>query len=362
MTRRKFPAPVALALALALGVGAGACGGDDDDDGTAVSPEKPGTVVLMTHQSFAMSKPVLRAFTNDTGWKVKILRSDDAGVALNQAILTKDQPVADAFFGVDNTFLSRALDEDIFEPYEAAGLDRVPDAFVVDPEHRVTPIDYGDVCLAYDRDWFGRDGRPTPPGSLDDLVDPAYRGLTVVENAASSSPGLAFLLATIAEYGDDGWQDYWRALRDNDVRVESGWEQAYYGAFTAGGGDGDRPIVVSYGSSPPADVVFADPPKSEPSIGVVESSCFRQIEFAGVLANAKHPEGARKLVDFMLSRRFQEDLPLQMYVFPVNPDASLPDVFERFAARPEHPFTMSPDRIDAHRDEWIEAWTDVVLR
>jgi thiamine transport system substrate-binding protein len=356
MTRRVAVLAVALALL------AGACGGDDDSaPDRVVDPERPGgTVTLRTHDSFAVSDDVLAAFTAATGTKVKVLRSGDAGVALNQAILTKDRPVADVFFGVDNTFLSRALDEQVFVPYESRGLDAVDAAFVLDREHRVTPVDYGDICLNYDRNWFGHDGRPQPPASLDDLVDPAYDGLTVVEDPSQSSPGLGFLLATIAKYGDDGWEQYWDRLHANGVKVDDGWEQAYNGSFTVNGGD--RPIVVSYASSPPADVVYADPPKDEPAISAVLTSCFRQVEFAGVLRNGKHEVQAQRLVDFMLSERFQRDVPLSMFVYPVRTGTPLPPVFRKFGKLAAEPLDIPAADIGAHREEWIGAWADVMQR
>jgi thiamine transport system substrate-binding protein len=355
--RRVAAVSVALALLVV------ACGSDDDDAATdrTVDPGRPGgTVVLMTHDSFAVSEDVLDAFTQETGTKVKVLRAGDAGVALNQAILTKDRPQADVFFGVDNTFLSRALDEDLFVPYDADGLGTVDPVFVLDREHRVTPIDYGDVCLNYDIGWFGHDGRPQPPASVDDLVRPPYKGLTVVEDPSQSSPGLGFLLATIAKYGDDGWEQYWEQLRANEVRVDDGWEQAYNSSFTVNGGD--RPIVVSYASSPPADVVYADPPKDEPAIAAVLTSCFRQVEFAGVLRNAKHDVQAQRLVDFMLSEQFQRDVPLSMFVYPVRRGTPLPQVFTKFGKLAPEPLEVAADDIGEHREEWIDAWSDIVQR
>jgi len=354
-----------LALAVGLSIVAAGCGGEGNGTSGKVSGDRSvpdaGKVVLVTHESFAVSDPVLNAFEKETGITVEILRSDDAGAALSQAILTKDDPLGDVLFGVDTTFLSRALDEGIFVPYEADGIERVPEVFRLDTESRVTPIDYGDVCLNYDIGWFSRAGI-SPPSSLGDLAKVDYKSLTVVENPATSSPGLAFLLASIAERGAGGWEDYWRSLRGNGVLVVDGWDQAYYDEFSAGGGSGERPIVVSYASSPPADVIYAEEPKSEPSIGVVEASCFRQVEFAGILRGAPHELAARKLIDFMISKRFQEDVPLQMFVFPVVRDAELPAAFEKWAVVPSSPLTLEPAAIAEGRDAWITEWTDIVLR
>jgi thiamine transport system substrate-binding protein len=331
---------------------------------TGSAPAATDKVVrLMTHDSFSVSEEVLAAFTKQTGARIEILKSGDSGSALNQAILSKGNPLADAFFGVDNTFLSRALTNDIFVPYESSELEVVPAALRLDPENRVTPIDYGDVCLNYDKAYFNEQGIP-PPASLEDLAKPRYKGLTVVENPATSSPGLAFLLATIAHFGEDGWQDYWKQLRDNDVLVSDGWEDAYYTQFSGGSGQGSRPIVVSYASSPAAEVIFADPqPAEAPTASVLAAeSCFRQIEFAGVLQNAKEPELAKQFIDFMLSTTFQEDIPLQMFVYPVRPGVSLPEAFTLYAEVSPIPAEVEPAQIEQNREQWIEGWTDVVLR
>jgi len=319
------------------------------------------TITLVTHDSFAVSKPVLAEFTKQTGITVKILQSGDAGAALNQVILTKSNPIGDVFFGVDNTYLSRALDAGVFEKYAPRALANVPDEYQLDPSHHLTPIDHGDVCINYDKQWFA-DKKLAVPKTLADLTRPAYRGLLVVENPATSSPGLAFQLATIAKFGEDGWRDYWTKLRANDVKVDDGWESAYDGDFTQGANQGKYPLVVSYASSPPAAVYYSKPrPKASP-IGTMLDSCFRQVEFAGVIKGTDHEAAARQLVDFMLSERFQADVPLQMFVFPVRDGTPLPAVFTKFAEVPSQPLSLPPADISAHRDAWIEQWTDTVVR
>ncbi len=351
-----------VAVVMIVMVVAAACGSTSHVSRPSSRPSRTTTVVLLTHDAFAVSKPVLAAFTAQTGYKVKLLQPCDAGCMVTQAIERKNHPVADALFGVDNTFLTRALDAGIFSPYTPRAAASLPPDLRVDPRHRVTAIDTGYVCLNYDTTWFGRSGRPPAPTSIASLVEPPYRNLTVMENPATSSPGLAFLLATIDALGPNGWQAYWRQLRANGVRVVDDWTQAYETDFTVGGGKGDRPIVVSYASSPPADVVFSSPHRDTSRVGVVTSSCFRQIEFAGVLAGAHNVAGARALVDFLLSRAFQADMPLQMYVNPVVPGTPLPALYERLTAKPLHPYTMDPPMIGAHRDAWIKEWTDIVLR
>ena len=364
MSRRdRIAALVALVIILAS-CGDGGGGGErtaSDRPGTTGDAAEDVTLRLVTHDSFAASEEVLEAFTEETGIEVELIANGDAGIVVNQAILTKDAPLGDVLFGVDNTLLTRALDEGIFLPYESPLLDEVDEAYLLDPEHRVTPIDHGEVCLNYDKAFFEA-GDLEAPDDLDDLVDPAYRGLTVVQNPATSSPGLAFVLASIDRYGEGGWVDWWSRLRDNDVLVSAGWEDAYYGSFSGGSGEGDRPIVVSYASSPPAEVVFADPQPDESPIGVVEASCFRQVEAAGILTGTEHEAEARQLIDFLLSVPFQEDVPLQMFVFPVNRQARLPEVFVKHAVVTEEPLSIPVGEIGANRARWVEEWTDTVLR
>ena len=331
--------------------------------GCARAPAGPPVLTVMTHDSFSVSEPVVQAFEQETGARLQFLQAGDAGTALNRAILAREQPLADVFYGVDNTFLSRALDEDIFEAYESPMLQAIPDEYDQDPSHRALPVDYGDVCLNYDKTYF-EEHQLAVPDSFEVLTAPDYRGLLVVENPATSSPGLAFLLATIGHFGDDGYLDFWRALRENDVLVVNDWDAAYYGEFSGASAQGTRPLVVSYGSSPPFEVLYADPPVSEPSTGAItaEDTCFRQIEFVGILRGTQQRDLAERWVDFMLSVTFQEDMPVQMFVFPVLPEARLDPAFEAFLAVPERPASVPPESIAANRERWIEEWTEVVLR
>ncbi len=320
-------------------------------------------LTLMTHDSFNMGKELVAAFEKENDVKLRFLKSGDAGAALVQAILAKDNPLADVFFGVDNTFLSRAITAGIFIPYSSPLLASVPAHLQLDRENRLLPLSYGDVCLNYDKEWFKK-RNVTPPTDLADLLKPAYKGLTVVENPATSSPGLAFLLATIGRFGADGYVDFWKKLRANDVLVANGWKDAYYGHFTAAAKGGNRPIVVSYASSPAAAVHYAKTPLSEaPTAALVaDGSAFRQIEFIGILKGGKEPELAGRLIDFMLSVPVQEDIPLQMFVFPSNSGARLPEVFVKHATVAVKPAEVAPADIEANRDKWLEAWTNAVLR
>jgi thiamine transport system substrate-binding protein len=339
-----------LAVILAIATLVAACGSDPS------SGEPPDEIVLLTHESFALSEGTLDAFTEATGVTVVVQTAGDAGSMVNEAILTKDNPIADVMYGIDNTFLSRAIDEGLFVPHTAADIQSVPEGLRV-PDDLATPIDYGDVCVNYDLEALATLDL-APPATLDDLTAPAFRDLLAVEDPATSSPGLAFLIATIATYPEGSaydWTDYWRDLFANGVDVSADWSSAYYGEFTRAGGN--RPLVVSYASSPPAEVFFGD--LGSAPTGAMSTGCFRQIEYAAVLTGTEHPETASRLVDFLLSRPVQEDIPLNMFVYPANRTATLPDVFIEYTAFPDEPVVVDPDTIDANRERWIQEWTSI---
>jgi thiamine transport system substrate-binding protein len=323
---------------------------------------EPQTLTILTHDSFAVSENVVKAFEDANNAKIVFLQSGDAGAVLNKAILTKDAPLADLLFGVDNTFLSRALEADIFEAYVSPQLANIPDAFKLDTSNSVLPVDFGDVCINYDKGYFAENSLAVPQ-SLEDLTKPEYADLLVVENPATSSTGLAFMLATVAHFGD-GYLDYWSGLKANGVVVVDGWETAYYTNFSASSGRGPQPMVVSYGTSPAAEVIFAETPLDDaPTASILGlDTCFRQIEFVGILKGTQNRALAEKFVDFMLSETFQNDVPMQMFVYPVNTKAALPEEFVKYAQAPEQTATLAPDEIASNRDRWIQEWTDVVMK
>jgi thiamine transport system substrate-binding protein len=350
---RHIPAWTALAAAALLTTSCSLVGGDDDSGGDSSK-----RVVLVTHESFVMSEELQKQFEEESGYDLVVKASGDAGALTNKLVLTKDDPTGDAVFGIDNTFGSRAIDEGVLAPYAAELPEGAADyALEGDDDHDLTPVDTGNVCVNIDDTWFAGHG-VTPPATLDDLAEPAYRDLFVTPGATTSSPGLAFLLATIAGYGEDGWQDYWTRLMDNGAELTQGWSDAYEVDFTQGGGSGDRPIVLSYDSSP----AFTVDGKGGTTTSALLDTCFRQVEYAGVLAGADNPEGAKALVDFMVSRPFQEALPDAMYVFPVDAGAALPPDWAEFAKQPEHALTVDPAAIAEHRDEWLREWSDVTSR
>lgn len=335
------------------------------------APVKPqtSTLTVMTHDSFAISTALVERFELENNTHLAFIKGGDTGAILNRAILTKNSPEADILYGVDNTFLSRAIQEDIFQPYESPMSGAIPKEFLLAGNSEAMPVDYGDVCLNYDKTYFETRALALP-GSLSDLTLPEYgkgqgdAGLLVVENPAISSPGLAFLLATVAEFGPDHYLEYWRALKENGVVVVNDWTTAYYTNFSGSSGKGAQPLVVSYASSPAAEVIYAaESITAAPTASLVaDGMCFRQVEFVGILKGTQNEVLARKFVDFMLSREFQEDMPLQMFVYPVLPEAALPEEFKLYNQSPANPARLDPQAIAENRDAWIQAWTELMLR
>ena len=344
-------------VVLALGAAAG-CSSDDGEDagGEDTRPETAETVTLLTYDSFALPEEAAAAFTEQTGATIEVVATGDSGALLTGALLSAGAPEGDVIFGIDNTSASRVLSEDLLEPVEPARLGEVPDRVRLPGElgEVLVPIDTGDVCMNYAAEWFADQG-VEPPTTLEQLTEPAYRDLTVVPSPVTSSPGLAFLVGTVDRYGEDGWLDHWSQLSDNGLRVRPSWDDAYYTDYTVSGGD--RPIVLSYASSPPVEVIFSEGARSEPASAVMLDSCSAQVEYAGVLRGAAQPELAEELVEFMLSDEWQAELPTTNFVFPVI-DVELPPEFTDFAEQAEDPMALAPDVVDEGRDRWIEAWRE----
>ena len=313
--------------------------------------------MLITHSSFAVPDDLVAAFEEESGYDLTIQQADDAGALTNQLVLTKDSPVADAVFGIDNTFASRAVDEQVLAAYTPTALpESAADHALPDGDDQfLAPVDYGDVCVNIDKTWFADEGMQ-PPETLRDLTDPEYKDLFVTPGASTSSPGLAFLLATIGEFGTTEWHAYWEDLMANGAKVTSGWTDAYTVDFTAGGGDGDRPIVLSYASSPP----FTIPEGGwEPTTAALLDTCFRQVEYAGVLEGAANPEGARAVVDWLLSPEVQASIPDEMFMFPVDSEVQLPELWAQWAQVAEDPIMVHPGQIEAERENWLREWADI---
>lgn len=296
--------------------------------------KKPKDVVLVTHDSFVMSKELIADFDKTTGYKLKLLKAGDAGSLTNRLILTKATPIGDAVFGIDNTFASLATSNNIIDGSLSA-------------------TDFGDVCFNYDRVWFAKH-KFAAPSSISELTLPKYKGLTVVENPNTSSTGLSFLAATVDMFGTSQWESYWRSLKKNAIKIDNGWEAAYYTDFSGSSGKGAYPIVLSYASSP-ADEVRADGQSQTASI---MDGCFRQTEYAGVLKNAKNSAGARAVVKYLLSAKFQASFPEAMYMYPIVAGTPIPAAWSSFTQVAPHTYGDKLD-FNANRKSWLTKWSAI---
>ena len=309
--------------------------------GPGSSSDTAKEIILVSYDAFTPSEGIFDEFTETYGPTVKVVTAGDTGSMVSKAILTAGNPEGDVMFGIDNTFLSRAKSGKVLEDY--------------------TPVDEGDVCVNYHKDWFtGR--KITPPSTLEDFIKPKYKNLLSVQDPVNSAPGFAFLLATIEHFGEGKWQNYWKQLKANGVQISSDWTASYTIDFSGSSGKGKYPLVVSYGTSPAAEVLFAETPLTEAPTGVLEATCFHSTEYVGVLRGSKNTKMAGKLVEYLLGKKFQESMPTSLFVFPVNKDAELPEVFTKYAVRPSTSKTLSPDVIEKSRDGWIDAWRNLILQ
>ncbi|TYL54858.1 thiamine ABC transporter substrate-binding protein [Nocardioides sp. BGMRC 2183] len=357
---RRRSALLGSTLLLLTATGCSLLGEEDSsggDDATSPAARGSGEVVLVTHDSFSLPKKLVRDFERESGYTLVHSPAGDGGELTSKLQITEGDPLGDVAFGVDNTFAGSVLDADVFAPYDAelpAGADElVLPGDGEDGERQLTPVDTGNVCVNVDTAWFDQEGIE-PPSSLDDLTDPAYQDLFVTSGATTSTPGMAFLLATIGSYGEE-WADYWQDLVANGAKVVKGWEDAYYVDFTHAGGD--RPIVLSYDTSPAFTVE-----DGETTTAALLDTCFRQVEYAGVLEGAQNPDGARAVVDWLLSPEVQAELPTSMYVFPVDQEAELPKDWAAFAEQPESTVEVAPEEIAEHRREWLTTWSEITSR
>jgi len=324
-------------IASFLVVIASACSSPTANTSTDATPNE---VVLLAYDAFTPQEGIFDAFTAATGAKVKVVTGGDSGTLISKAILTAGNPEGDVLWGIDNTLLSRAQKAELLTSYE--------------------PVDYGDICVNYDKQWF-TSRNIAPPTSLEDLALPTYKNLLTVQDPVASSPGLGFLLGTIAHFGADNWRAYWKSLKANGVHVSADWTTAYTIDFSGSSGKGKYPLVVSYGSSPPAEVLFAEKPIDTPPTAVIESTCFRQTEYVGALRGTRNPNLAAQLISYLLDVPFQESMPLSLFVFPINKKATLPELFTKFAVAPKNPLTLDPADIEKNRDVWLSSWRDIIL-
>ncbi|MES2950937.1 MAG: thiamine ABC transporter substrate-binding protein [Pseudomonadota bacterium] len=323
----------------------------------AIGAAQAAELRVLAHASFALPKPLLAQFEKDAGVTLRITKAGDAGEMLNKLILTRANPIADVVFGIDNVLAAKALGAQVLDSFES--LSAKPSNGIALPAGLV-PVDYGYVTLNYDKAWFAKKGLALPR-TLDDLAQPAYAKLLVVQNPATSSPGNAFLLATIGGMGEEKAFAWWASMRANGVKVAKGWSEAYYTDFTHSGGA--RPLVVSYASSPAAEIFYSKTKLSEPPTASLSlaGGVFRQVEGVALVKGGNERVAAVKFVEFLRSPAVQQGLQTEMWMFPADAGVQRVEAL-RHAVEPVSHDSPSAQAIADKGAEWVQRWTKVVLK
>ena len=320
--------------------------------------DTPTELRVLTHSSFGLPKTLLAQFEKEAGVKLRISKAGDAGEMLNKLILTRKAPVADVVFGIDNALAAKALAADVLETYAGPAASR--DSLAVLPRPLV-PVDYGYVTVNYDRAWFAKH-KLALPSTLEDLAQPANARLLVVQNPATSSTGYAFLLATIGAMGEERAFDWWARMRQGGVKVAKGWSEAYYADFSRAEG-GSRPLVVSYSTSPAAEVFYSKDKISESPTGSlsIPGTVYRQTEGIALVKGGSAPVAAGKLIEFMRTPEVQKQLQTEMWMYPVEAAVARADVM-KFAPEPAQSDAPADKDIAEKGAAWVARWTKVVLK
>lgn len=337
------------ALALASAATLAACGQDTKADSKKVT--------VVTHSSFQVSDNLKKEFEKTSGFKLEIVDGGDGGELVNKLILSKDAPQGDVCFGVDNTYASRLLSQGVIDKDRT--VDTIPESaekYLVDNNRALVPIDMGDVAINIDKTYFTSHNLAEPK-TFEDLAKPEYAKLLVAINPTTSTPGLAWMLATVGHFGADKFSDYWKTLVKGGAKIASGWTEAYNTDFSAGEGKGAYPIVVSYASSP-SYTVSKD--GASTTTAALLDTAFRQVEYAGVLKGAANPAGGQAFINWMLSKDVQADIPKKMYMYPVDSSVQLPEALAKFGPLAKKPVEVTPAKIAAEREQWLKLWASAV--
>ena len=318
------------------------------------------TLTVLTYDSFAVSSDLVEAFEAENNVKLQFIEAGSGGEVIARAVLTKDEPIADVIIGFDYSQFGKVFSNDILEAYESPELANIPEIYRLDAQNRALPFNFGEICINYDKKYFAENGLEIPT-SLDDLLKPEYNGLLVTQDPSASNTGIGFLIATIEKYGEDGFVDYWNGLIQNGLVIGNSWSSTYYTNFSAASGSGEQPMVVSYTTSPAAEFIYSETGDAPTDSLTSDGMCYRSIEFCGILKNSKNPELAQKFIDAFIGKEWQEDLPMQMFVYPVNELAELPEEFELYGKPAINPVMPDPELVAEKHDEWVRIWAEEVL-
>ena len=321
-------------------------------------------IKVLAYDSFNLDKNLIKEFEKTSGYKVKIIPSGGGGELVNKLVLSKNTPMGDVSVGIDSTFAGRTIKEKIFQNNNVK-LPEGAEKYVIAGDKTLTPISHGQICLNADKQWFDSKNIKTPE-TFTDIIKPEYKNLFASINPTTSSAGLGFFLSTVAKFGENGWQKYWQDLKNNGMKISKDWSGAYNVDFTAGEGKGTKPIVVSYVTSPLETLETSQSssnlPESTTKTVALTDTCYDQVEYAGIVRNAKNKEGAEKFIEFMLSKKVQDVLLDTMYVFPVSNEATIPDEVLQHTPPVENALRLDPVVLEEKRQEWLREWNSIITQ
>lgn len=309
---------------------------------------------LITYNSFNLPKKLIQQFEKNNNTTIKIIKAGDNNTLINRLILTKDHPIADVVYGINNNNIYKIIDNNLIQNNQPI-LNN--DIFI--NLKNISVINYGFIALNYDKEWFTTHKLPLPK-NLYDLALPQYKDLLVVENPNTSAVGMAFLLANIAGIGEKNTFNWWLKMRQNGIKITKDWSEAYYKEFTLNGGH--YPIMVGYTSSPAAEIFYSKNKLVTPNINnlFLQGAVYEQVEGAAILNQTKQPQLAKKLIQFLQSVDVQNSLVTTMWVYPANKKVLLPKIMQ-YATLPKMHWAPNPQRIQKYQQNWLERWNQIVL-
>lgn len=331
------------------------------------SSSDDGTLTIVTYDIIALSDDMLEEFTNNTGYEINMIRTDDAGGILENLLLTKEAPQADLALGLDNTYLQTALDNCLLGPHSANVPDLDPLALTPYSGEMAVPFDQGYVCLNADIEAL-EENNVSFPSTLEELTGEQWKGRTAFPSPTTSSPGRAFMTATIDYFERQATMDamtWWEAMADNDAIFTSGWTEAYETHYSGGygiwgeGHIGDAWLTVSYCHSPGVEAYYGGNYTISKAIDIDYAS-FHQVEYAAKVNGGGSSSAVDAFIEYLLSDEVNKNMPENNLMYSVLDNEDMPetDGYRYHSPIPSNPSEITAERIDVEMDGWLMDWRE----
>jgi thiamine transport system substrate-binding protein len=303
------------------------------------------SLTVYTYESMGwIEDSVIPEFENMYGVDVKVIKLGDGGNVLSRIKLENKNPKADVVIGLDQSLTVDAVKNDLLIPYKPINASNIENQNIIfNQDFSVTPYDYGAIAIIYDPERLN-----TTPKTFEDLTK--MDKSLIIQDPRSSSTGQAFLLWTIAAYGDD-WKDFWKDLKSAILTVTTGWTDSF-SKFEAG----EAPMMVSYATDGAYSYEYYKSTKYKALIP--EEGGYVQIEGAGIVKGTKNEELAKRFIEFLLMDEFQREVPLNQWMFPVT-NVELPESYE-YSLKPEKILTIESEEIADNLDKWLNEWEEIM--